>query len=135
MYLLDTNIVSEPVKPKPNPNIIKKLFAQETTCYVSSLTWHELYFGYARLPKSNRKTKIDLYLEEVVFSTFKILPYDKKAAEWHASERGRLAQLGKTPPFVDGQIASIAQTNSLILVTNNIKDFAQFDELHIQNWK
>jgi len=56
------------------------------------------------------------------------------AAKWHACERARLQSIGKTPPFVDGQIAAIAYVNNLILVTRNITDFDSFSDLQIQSW-
>ncbi|MFN7854237.1 MAG: VapC toxin family PIN domain ribonuclease, partial [Dolichospermum sp.] len=55
-------------------------------------------------------------------------------AKWHAQERARLSKIGKTPAFIDGQIASIAFCNDLILVTNNVADFQDFEDLIIENW-
>ncbi|MFM6074584.1 MAG: VapC toxin family PIN domain ribonuclease, partial [Dolichospermum sp.] len=52
----------------------------------------------------------------------------------HAQERARLSKIGKTPAFIDGQIASIAFCNDLILVTNNMADFQDFEDLIIENW-
>jgi len=63
-----------------------------------------------------------------------ILPYDDRAAEWHAKERVRLTLKGLTPTFVDGQIAAISAVNGLILVTRNVNDFKQFLRLKVQNW-
>jgi len=63
-----------------------------------------------------------------------ILPYDAEAANWHAAERARLVGTGRTPPFLDGQIAAIAVVNELILVTNNTSDYADFQQLQLQNW-
>jgi tRNA(fMet)-specific endonuclease VapC len=63
-----------------------------------------------------------------------ILPYDLEAAEWYAIERARLVSLGRTPPYFDGQIAAIAVVNDLVLVTNNISDYAEFQNLQLQNW-
>jgi tRNA(fMet)-specific endonuclease VapC len=54
--------------------------------------------------------------------------------QWHARERARLSKIGKTLAFADGQIASIAAANDLILVTNNVADFQYFDNLKIDNW-
>ncbi len=51
-----------------------------------------------------------------------------------AKERARLSNLGLTPSFVDGQIAAVAATNELILVTANTIDFADFQDLQIENW-
>jgi len=63
------------------------------------------------------------------------LPYDTAAAEWHAAERTRLTAIGLTPPFVDGQIAAIAATRGLILVTNNASDFQHFGGLVVVDWR
>lgn len=63
-----------------------------------------------------------------------ILPYDRDVALWHAEERARLTLQGRTPPFVDGQIAAIAIVNNLTLVTRNTGDFADFAERTVENW-
>ena len=75
--------------------------------------------------------------EEYLKETELILPllsYDRNAATWHAQERSRLVKLGKTPPFADGQIAAVAYVNQLILVTNNVSDYREFQGLKIENW-
>ncbi len=96
--------------------------------------WHELWFGCHRLPASTKHTVIERYLNEVVAVSMAILPCDQAAAEWHATERARLMALGKTPPFVDGQIMAIAQTNGLILATLNPKDYAAFAGVKVEDW-
>jgi tRNA(fMet)-specific endonuclease VapC len=63
-----------------------------------------------------------------------ILPYDERAAEWHAKERARLTALGQIASFVDGQIAAVARVNGLILVTRNTPDFEKFSGLKLENW-
>ncbi|MBW4515079.1 MAG: hypothetical protein KME11_07630 [Timaviella obliquedivisa GSE-PSE-MK23-08B] len=63
-----------------------------------------------------------------------LLPYAAAAAEWFAQERARLSAIGKTPAYADGQIAAVAQVNNLIVVTNNVKDYADFQNLQIENW-
>jgi len=63
-----------------------------------------------------------------------ILPYDERAARWHAEERARLAAQGQVPPYVDSQIAAIAKVNGLVLVTRNTSDFEMFSDLKVQNW-
>ena len=66
--------------------------------------------------------------------SFPILPYDDVAAETHGRERARLEEVGKTPPFVDGQIAAIAHCQGLTLVTANMDDFRYFEELELADW-
>jgi tRNA(fMet)-specific endonuclease VapC len=63
-----------------------------------------------------------------------VFDYGIAVAKWHATERVRLSKIGKPPAFADGQIASTAFVNGLILVTNNVKDFQIFEDLVIQNW-
>jgi tRNA(fMet)-specific endonuclease VapC len=134
-YLLDTNIVSEPLRPTPNESILKQLQLHQTEIAIAAVVWHELWFGSNRLPASARRTAIETYLAEVVAVSIPILPYDARAAEWHASERARLTNTGKTPPFADGQIAATAKSYDLILVTINRADYAIFQDIQIQDWQ
>jgi len=133
-YLLDTNLLSEPLRPKPNPAVIEKLRLHENEIATATIVWHELLFGCQRLPESKKRRTIETYLQTVVQPHIPILPYDLRAATWHARERTRLVQSGKTPAFADGQIAAIAYTNDLILVTNNTLDFQNFLNLKLENW-
>lgn len=134
-YLLDTNIVSEPLRPNPQHGVIRKLSRHENEIAISSIVWHELRYGAERLPVSRRREAILQYLDDVVLATMPILDYDRAAAEWHAKERARLAGRGKTPPFADGQIAAIAHVNELIVVTFNDADFRQFQGLRVVRWR
>ena len=133
-YLLDTNTVSEPLRPSPSRTVLRRLASHEGETAIASIVWHELQFGCARLPVSRRREAIERYLEDVVLASFPILDYDRAAAEWHARERVRLEAAGKTPPFVDGQIAAIACVNDLVLVTQNKVDFRGFKGLRVESW-
>ena len=132
-YLLDTNILSEPARPIPNANVLHKLDIHKSEVAVSSVVVHELLHGCLRLPESKRRESLWNYIHESVLN-LPVLDYDLKAAQWHAQERARLSQIGKTPAFVDGQIASIAYCKNLILVTNNVSDFEFFNNLKVENW-
>lgn len=134
-YLLDTNVVSEPLKPKPRPGLLRKLLDHEDEIAIPAIVWHELRYGMARLPESRRRTAIARYLNDVVRATMPILDYDELAAELHAAERARLAARGDTSPFADSQIAAIALANDLTLVTFNDADFRRFDGLRIMTWR
>jgi tRNA(fMet)-specific endonuclease VapC len=102
---------------------------------ISSIVWHELRFGMERLPASRRRAAIERYLDDVVLAAMPILEYDRTAAEWHASERARLASRGETPPFIDGQIAAIAHTHELTVVTFNDGDFRRFHGIRVVTWR
>lgn len=133
-YLLDTNIVSEPLRPTPARGIVRRLRRHEEEVAIPSIVWHELRFGVERLPSSRRRDVIEQYLERVVRASMPILDYDAAAAEWHARERARLAAAGQTPPFADGQIAAIASVHGLVLVTSKGEDFKRFQGVRVASW-
>jgi tRNA(fMet)-specific endonuclease VapC len=133
-YLLDTNIISEPLRPVPNLTILESIKRHQDEIAIAAIVWHELWFGCSRLATSARRTAIETYLTQVVAPSIPILVYDQHAAEWHAQERARLATLGKTPPFADGQIAAIAIVHNLTLITLNSDDFIAFQGLRLGDW-
>lgn len=133
-YLLDTNILSEPLKAKPNPRVMSLLQEHQHEIVTATLVLHELYFGCYRLPISRKRKVIKTYISDVILRTITQLPYCDQAAKWHATERARLQSIGKTPSFVDGQIAAIAYVSRTTLVTRNIADFKDFSNLNIVNW-
>lgn len=133
-FLLDTNILSEPLRPHPNPNVMAMLVERDTELATATVVYHEMLFGRDLLPESKKRRALELYLQREIEAKLPLLPYDLLAAQWHASERARLVKLSKTPSFADGQIAAIAQVNNLILVTNNKVDFESFLDLQLENW-
>lgn len=134
-FLLDTNILSEPLKAAPDARVMESLKKHEREICTATLVWHEMLYGAARLPDGARKRMIERFLEDVIAPTLPILPYDASAAAWHAGERARLEKKGKTPPFVDGMIASVAAAHGLVLVTHNLADYRGFDGLEITSWR
>jgi tRNA(fMet)-specific endonuclease VapC len=133
-YLLDTSIVSSPISKVPNAEVLRHLEEHGHECSVAAPVWHELTYGCKRLPRGKRREAIETYLQDVVLASFPVLAYDEDAAHWHGIERARLEGLGRPAPFVDGQIAAIAYVNELTLVTVNVKDFARFKGVHVENW-
>ncbi len=133
-YLLDTNVLSEPVKPRPNSTLVARLQKEQGRLATAAPVWNELVFGVTRLPPSARRHTLEAYIRGVLEPAIPILPYDARAAEWHALERARLASLGRTPAYVDGSIAAVAKTNQLILVTRNVSHYQGFRDLAIEDW-
>lgn len=133
-YLLDSNIISEPVRPNPDSRVQDRLRQVQQEAAMPSIVWHELVYGLERLPDGKKRDYLFQYLTEVVYASLPILPYDGEAAAWHGRERVRLEALGRPGSFADGMIAAIAATNNLILVTRNVSDFAHYQGLHLENW-
>lgn len=134
VYLLDTNIISEPLRPSPNPHVLHCLQTYQNQIAIATVVWHELLFGCHRLPPCAKREAIEGYLHEVIAPAVPILPYDDQAAHWHAVERARLSAQGTPPPFADGQIAAVAYAHQLVLVTANIADYTPFAGLELVNW-
>jgi len=132
--LVDTSTLSWVIAPRPNKKVVQRLARNGASCAIAAPIWHELWYGCNRLATGKRRTELEAFLRDVVRPSFPVLPYDEPAATWHGSERARLEQAGKPPPFVDGQIAAIASVAGLVLVTANPRDFARFNELRVENW-
>src|SRR5687768_5750855 len=115
-FLLDTNVLSEPLRPKPDEGVMTQLRAYEREVCTSAVVWHELVYGASRLAEGPKRSMIEKYLDDVVLPALPLLAYDANAAAWHADERVRLEKKGRTPPFVDGMIAAVAKVHGLILV-------------------
>lgn len=135
VYLLDTSTVSEPMKKAPDAALVRMLEKHAHQSAICAPVWHELQYGCRLLAPGKKRTALEEYLKEVVYTSLTILPYDDVAAVWHGIERARLEGAGTPAPFVDGQIAAIAKCHDLTLVTANVKDFRRFEGLRIENWR
>jgi tRNA(fMet)-specific endonuclease VapC len=133
-YLLDTNVVSEPLTARPSAGVLTNIEAYAAELAISAISWQEMHFGLERLPPGSRRDRIRAYLDQRVRPTLPILPFDAAAAEWQARERARLSRIGRTPSYADSQIAAIAAVNGLILVTRNDQDFVDFSGVVVENW-
>ena len=133
-YLLDTSTLSAAIAAKPDRNVVNRLGLRGGQCAIASVVWNELVYGWSRLPEGKRKTELEAFLHDVVLKSFPVLPYGEEEATWHGLERARQESLGRPGPYVDGQIAAIAHVNSLILVTANVRDFARFKNVIVEDW-
>ena len=132
-FLLDTNVISKPTKPRPNQKVLRLLSEYSNYLSTATVAYHEISFGFLRMSESRKKREIEAYIRQNIEGAIVLLPYCDIAAKWHAQERSRLKRLGRTPPFLDGQIAAVA-ANNLTLVTRNVDDFQHFQDLQLENW-
>lgn len=133
-YLLDTNIISEPMKLQANARIMNRLALDSIFSCTSATVWHELWHGVKLLNDGMRKSELESYLNLLIDDGFTILPYCQDAAEWLADERVRLKSEGIIPSKYDSEIAAVASVNQLTLVTRNTDDFSFFHDLSVENW-
>lgn len=134
-YLLDTNVLSEPLRPRPDPRVVAKLKAHGGELATAAMVVHEMLFGLERLAASKKKEAIGAHIEGLLASTLEILPYDLEAARWHARERARLERRGRPVSYRDSQIGAVARVHGLILVTANVGDFSPLSGLTVEDWR
>lgn len=132
-YLIDTNVVSELVSPRPNKNVIT-WFEQISidTAYLSVLTLGEIRKGVEKIKDNTRRKKLLIWLEHDLATFFdkRILPISIEVADrW-----GRLqCQVKRTLPAIDSLIAATALHHDMTLVTRNIADFSDCSGLELMN--
>jgi toxin FitB len=139
VILLNTNVLSELMRPMPDSNVVRRLDAWlEWDVWISALTVAEIRLGISLLPDGKRK-KLLLDLAEQMFKEDfpgRCLPFDCEAAGEYAlivSERNRK---GHPISVEDAQIAAIARTADLTLATRNTKDFSDITGLKLVDpWK
>ena len=133
-YLLDANILSELTRAEPSVRVVRRVRAHLFEIAISSTVLYELRSGVLVLPESKRRRDLRDHIDKFVLPNCEVIPFDERSAEWLASESARLQRIGKPRPVLDGQIAAVAVTNDLTLVTRNIKDFADYEGLRVENW-
>jgi toxin FitB len=126
-FLLDTNVISELVKAKPEPKVTKWIeTTDETLLYLSVLTLGEIRKGIASLSPSARRVTLEAWLDHDLALRFsdRILPIDQQVADRWGRIAGSAAAKKSPLPVIDGLFAATAQHHNLILVTRNTRDIA-----------
>jgi predicted nucleic acid-binding protein len=126
MILLDTNVISEPWKPKPDPRIVEWIDAQAVeTLYLSSVTVAELRFGIASLPAGSRRKILHERLEGELLPVFagRVLPFDLAASSAYAELMSKARTAGLAINMADGYIAAIAASRGLSVASRDAAPF------------
>jgi toxin FitB len=138
MILLDTNVVSEPLRPTPDARVIKWIDAQQLeTLFLSAITVAELRAGVALLPAGRRRTGLQESLETRVLPLFagRVLPFDLACTQAYAELMAKARTAGLAVASADGYIAAIAATNSLVVATRDIVPFKAAGSAVINPWQ
>ena len=125
MILLDTNVVSEAMRPAPHPSVRDWLDAQAAeTLFLSSVTIAELTFGIGALPDGRRKTNLAAALDGVLeLFAARILPFDIEAARRYGALAVTARSAGKGFPTPDGYIAAIAAARGFAVASRDTSAF------------
>ena len=136
-FLLDTCVLSETVRPRPEPGVLKWLESQdEPRLFMSVLTLGEIHKGIAKLDDGPRKNELAEWVDQALTPRFgrRILPIDAAVA----SAWGRLTvqseRRGAPLPVIDGLLAATARVHDLSVVTRNVKHFGGIGISVIDPW-
>jgi len=125
--VFDTNVLSELMRPAPNTAITSWVAEQTTsTLYLTAVSEAELRYGLAIMPPGRRRDGLAQGLERMLRTGFanRILPFDSSAAYTYAEIAAARRALGRPMPEADCQIAAIARSRDMAVVTRNVRDFA-----------
>ena len=137
MIVLDTNVVSEPIRPKGNPAVLAWLDRQAAeTLFLTSTSLAELMTGIALLPEGRRKDWLNSTLGDLLAKLFgrRILPFDQQAAMAYAGLFSRARLAGRAISVADCQIAAIAQTQGFTVATRDTAPFVATGVPVINPW-
>ena len=126
MILLDTNLVSEPWKPQPDPHVVAWIDAQAVeTLYLSAVTVAELRLGIAAMPAGKRRKILHERLEEELLPLFasRVLAFDLEASRAYADLMSKAKTVGQAIDMADGYIAAIAAARGLSVASRDVAPF------------
>jgi predicted nucleic acid-binding protein len=137
MIVLDTNVVSEAMKPEPHPAVRSWLNDQAAeTLYLSSVTLAELLFGIAALPDGERKDMLAQTLDGLMgLFRDRVLPFDTDAARHYATLAVTARTGGRGFPTPEGYIAAISAARGFIVATRDTAPFEAVGVSVIDPWK
>ena len=138
MILVDTNVVSEPLRKSPAPQVAKWLDSQALeTLYLSAISVAELRFGVQSLPVGRRRDRLHEDLERQVLPMFagRILAFDLAASRAYANLMANARSAGRAVSTSDGYIAATAAANGMIVATRDTGPFQAVGLKTINPWE
>ena len=138
MILLDTNVVSEPLRPAPDTRVVEWSDAQALeTLFLSAITVAELRAGVALLPAGKRRSGLQESLETRVLPLFagRVLPFDLGCTQAYAELMAKARASGLAITSTDGYIAAIAAANGLTMATRDTGPFKAAGAAVIDPWQ
>lgn len=135
-FLLDTNVVSEPLQKRPRLEVVEWLAARDPfSLHISAVTFAEVEEGIALLPEGWRRHRLQSWRDQLARSTAdRLIPVGLEIATVWGALRARTSQAGRTMAHVDAFIAATAEVHGLTLVTRNVKDFEAWGGPLLDPW-
>ncbi|WP_395726755.1 type II toxin-antitoxin system VapC family toxin [Nakamurella sp.] len=135
MIVLDTNVLSEPLRPRPDPGVLRWI-GRQAEIGTTAITVGELLVGLARLPPGRRRDQLTVAMEQTL-DQFRdnVLSYDQRAAHAYARLSVRRREAGAPLSVEDGMIAAICSVHRCALATRNARDFGGLDLVLVNPWE
>jgi hypothetical protein len=137
VIVVDTNVISELVRPQPDPGVVAWVARHpSSTLFTTTITQAEILYGVAVLPTGRRRTALEAAIEAIftVDLAGRVIPFDADAARAYATLAARRRSLGRPIAQLDGQIGAIAKSRGASLATRNVADFADCDVTLVNPW-
>ncbi len=137
MFVIDTNVASELMRPNPAP-VVAAWFAEHDAehMYLTAVSEAELLYGVAIMPVGRRRAALEAAMTRWLDQGFteRILPFDSAAARAYAEIAASRRHAGRPIGEADCQIAAISRSRSAVLVTHNVRDFEGTDVKLVDPW-
>ena len=137
MIILDTNVLSELMRPQPNEFVLQWIAKyQASSLFITALTQAEILYGLELLPKGKRRTALKQAARAMFDLDFaqRILDFNSDAAQQFAAIAAKRKKIGRPISQIDAQIAAIAKSHNATLATRNVADFTECEINIINPW-
>jgi predicted nucleic acid-binding protein len=138
MYLLDTNVISEWTKPRPDRGVVAWLeLADESSLYLSVVAFAEIRLGIELLPEGRKRDQLTRWLENELAQRFegRVIQIDQPIATAWSRIVARGRTQGAAPPILDAFLVATAMVHGMTLVTRNVRDVQRFGVAVLDPWQ
>jgi predicted nucleic acid-binding protein len=138
VIILDTNVLSEMMRPEPNSTVAAWISARPaSSLFTTTVTQAEILYGAKLLSSVRRRTRLEAALNEMFASDFagRILSFDQAAAQAYAEIAAARRRAGRPIAQLDAQIAAIARSRDAAVATRNVADFERCGIGVIDSWR
>ena len=137
MYVIDTNVASELMRPSPAPAVAAWISGRDAEeLYLTTVSEAELLYGVAIMPEGRRRNELEAAMFRWLDTGFteRILPFDSAAARAYADIAAGRRSAGRPIAPADCQIAAIARSRGMAVATRNVRDFGDIDVEIVDPW-
>jgi predicted nucleic acid-binding protein len=137
VIVLDTNVLSEALRPQPDDHVLAWLAAQPTSAlFTTTITRGQILYGVCLLPKGRQRDRLQGAVTAIFDEDFsrRILPFDNSAADAYADIAATRGTAGRPISQFDAMIAAVARSRGAEVATRNIKDFADCGVMLVNPW-